>query len=199
VMGALNSYGGSMRLHGEPYAPRNVVGAVERGLGFVTSNRQDEGLAMSLTVAENLLPNPAARGQRAWHLRHPRRERKLAQELVSQFGVRPRDPELVIAGLSGGNQQKVIIGRWLSTDAKVLVLEEPTAGVDVGAKHEIYTLLDEALSRGVAVVLISTDFEEVAQVSHRALVFKDGMVVRDIPRHELSVESLVAHASGAAA
>jgi len=199
MIGALNSYGGSMRLDGEAYAPHNVVDAVTRGLGFVTSNRQDEGLAMSLTVTENLLPNPAARGQRAWHLRHPRRERRLAHELVSRFGVRPRDPELPIAGLSGGNQQKVIIGRWLSTDAKVLVLEEPTAGVDVGAKHEIYTLLDEALSQGLAVVLISTDFEEVAHVSHRAMVFKDGMVVRDIPRHELSVESLVSHASGAAA
>jgi ribose transport system ATP-binding protein len=118
---------------------------------------------------------------------------------VAEFGVRPANPDLIVSALSGGNQQKVILGRWLSTDAKILVLEEPTAGVDVGAKHELYTLLDQALARGVAVLLISTDYEEVAHVSHHALVFKDGLVVRDIPRAELSVQTLVAYASGAAA
>jgi ribose transport system ATP-binding protein len=199
VLGALRCYGGTMRVHGKGYAPSGVPEAVRRGLGFVTSNRAEEGLAMSLTVTENLLPNPRARGLGRWSLRSNRRERALASELVSRFGVRPQDPDLLIAGLSGGNQQKVIIGRWLSTDAGVLMLEEPTAGVDVGAKHEIYTLLDEALSRGVGVVLVSTDFEEVAQVSHRALVFKDGLVVRELARHELTVDMLVAHASGAAA
>lgn len=188
-----------MQVNGSPYAPKNVMAAVRRGLGFVTSNRADEGLGMSLTVAENLLPNPALRRERPWHFRRHSRERALSAQLIKHFGVRPADPELPVAVLSGGNQQKVIIGRWLSTDASVLVLEEPTAGVDVGAKQEIYTLLDHALSRGVGVVLISTDFEEVAHVSHRALVFKDGLIVREIAREDLTVESLVAHASGAAA
>src|SRR5204863_5999029 len=114
-------------------------------------------------------------------------------------GVRPADPELPVEGLSGGNQQKVIIGRWLSTDARVLVLEEPTAGVDVGAKSEIYGLLDDALERGVAVLLVSTDFEEVAAVCHRALVFRDGVIVSEIPRERLDVAALVSLASGAAA
>ena len=199
VLGALKCYGGQLRVNEAPYVPRNVAAAVRRGLAFVTSNRADEGLGMALTVAENLLPNPALRRERPWHFRRHGRERALSAELVARFGVRPADPELPVAVLSGGNQQKVIIGRWLSTDASVLVLEEPTAGVDVGAKQEIYTLLDDALRRGVGVVLISTDFEEVAHVSHRALVFKDGMIVREIAREDLTVESLVAHASGAAA
>ena len=199
VLAASRCFGGSMSLHGRPYRPTTVAAAVRRGLGFVTSNRPDEGLAMSLTVTENLIPNPAIRGARNLRLRAHRPELGLARQLVTEYGVVPTDPTLPVSGLSGGNQQKVILGRWLSTEASVLILEEPTAGVDVGAKHEIYTLLDRALARGVAALLISSDFEEVAQVCHRALVFKDGRIVREIPRAALSVKSLVAYASGAAA
>jgi ribose transport system ATP-binding protein len=104
-----------------------------------------------------------------------------------------------VGSLSGGNQQKVILGRWLSVEPRLLVLEEPTAGVDVGAKSEIYSLLDDALGAGLAVILVSTDFEEVAAVSHRALVLRDGLVVSAIDRSQLSVTALVAAASGAAA
>jgi ribose transport system ATP-binding protein len=199
VLGVLPCHGGRITMLGDEYRPRDVATAVRRGLGFVTSNRAEEGLGLSLTVTENLLPNPALRGAGPWQWRSHRAEHALAGRLVGEYGVRPPDPGLPVASLSGGNQQKVILGRWLSTDAKVLVLEEPTAGVDVGAKHELYTLLDEALGRGVAVLLISTDFEEVARVCHRALVVKDGLIIREIPRDELSVAKLVAYASGAAA
>jgi len=199
VLGASGCFGGVLELHGRPYRPTTVAAAVGRGLGFVTSNRAEEGLASSLTVAENLVPNPVVRGTGRLKFRRHGVERALAQRLVEEYGVRPADPTLPVAGLSGGNQQKVILARWLSTDASVLILEEPTAGVDVGAKHEIYAQLDRALARGVAALLISADFEEVAQVCHRALVFKGGRIVREIPRADLSVESLVAYASGAAA
>lgn len=199
IIGDLKMHGGQMHLDQQPYVPSGVPEAVKRGIGFVTSDRADEGLAMGLTVTENFFPNPALRGVGPWQLRSNRKEAAQAEALVSDYGVRPTDPTLLVSGLSGGNQQKVILGRWLSTDASVLVLEEPTAGVDVGAKREIYLLLDAALARGVAVVLVSTDFEEVAQVSHRAIVFKDGLIVREIPRSELSVELLVGTASGAAA
>lgn len=199
VVGAMRCHGGQLWVDDVPYVPHTLASAVRRGLGFVTCNRADEGLAMGLTVTENLLPNPAIRGERAWHLRGHRRERALAAEMLTRFGVRPDDPALPVWVLSGGNQQKVMLARWLSTGARVLVLEEPTAGVDVGAKQEIYALLEEALDRGVGVLLVSSDFEEVAQIGHRALVFRDGSVVREIRRPELSVASLVAHASGAAA
>ena len=199
VLGDLRLHGGRMILQGSAYAPKNVSDAVGRGVGFVTSNRPEEGLAMPLTLTENLRPNPALTGDAGWRFRRNRRERDIAAGLIKAFGVRPADPDLPVSGLSGGNQQKIILGRWLSTDATVLILEEPTAGVDVGAKHEIYTLLDAALARGVAVLLISTDFEEVAAVCHRALVFKDGQIVREIGTTDLTVTNLVAFASGAAA
>jgi ribose transport system ATP-binding protein len=199
ILGDSRCYAGRLELDGKPYRPTDVPTAVRRGLGLVTSDRAAEGLAMGLTCTENLLPNPALQGQKPWTWRRHGVERARAAELVRTFGVRPADPDLPVGGLSGGNQQKVILGRWLSTDASVLVLEEPTAGVDVGAKHEIYTLLDAALERGLAVLLISTDFEEVATVCHRALVFRDGEIVREITANDLSVTTLVALASGAAA
>jgi ribose transport system ATP-binding protein len=199
IAGALPLHGGTVRLAGASFVPRSVAWAVEHGIGFVTSNRADEGLAMPLTVTENLFPNPALHGERGLRLRRIAPEQAKAHDLVERFGIRPDDPTLPVEGLSGGNQQKVIIGRWLSTGARLLVLEEPTAGVDVGAKSEIYALLDDALTRGLGVLLISTDFEEVAAVSHRAIVFRDGRVVQEIPRSELSEQALVAAASGAAA
>jgi ribose transport system ATP-binding protein len=109
--------------------------------------------------------------------------------------VRPNDPTLPIELLSGGNQQKVVVGRWLHLGAKVYVFEDPTAGVDVGAKAEIYRLFDVALQAGAAIVVVSTDFEEVAKVCHRALVFDRGRVVAELAAADLSVENLLAAAS----
>jgi ribose transport system ATP-binding protein len=110
--------------------------------------------------------------------------------------VRPLDPELLIGNLSGGNQQKVVVARWLEAGSRLLVLEEPTFGVDVGSKAEIYQILREALSRGLAVLLVSSDFEEVAGISHRALIFDRGRVAAELARDELSIARLTALAAG---
>lgn len=199
LFGALPVAAGTISIDGSPFSPRGTADAVRRGLGFVTSNRVDEGLGTELTVAENLLPNPALQGQRLWTVRRHGVENRFADALVRRFDIRPPDARLPVSALSGGNQQKVLLARWLSIGARVLILEEPTAGVDVGAKSELYALLDEALAGGLAAVLICTDFEEVAAVSHRAMVVRDGLVVAAIDRPQLSVAALVGAASGAAA
>jgi len=114
---------------------------------------------------------------------------------IAELDIRPTDPAATVRALSGGNQQKVVVGRWLHLAAKVYVFEDPTAGVDVGAKAEIYRLFDVALRAGAAIVIVSTDFEEVAQVCHRALVFDRGRVVAELAAADLSVENLLAAAS----
>ncbi|MFE5555779.1 sugar ABC transporter ATP-binding protein [Streptomyces sp. NPDC056544] len=195
LAGAGPVLGGRVLLDGRPYHPRTVHSALDSGVGFVAANRQEEGCAADLTVRENFLANPRASGAPAVHWISPRRERARATALIDRFSVHPRDSEVPIATLSGGNQQKVMVGRWLRGHLRLLVLEEPTAGVDVGAKVTIHRLLDDALASGLAVLLISTDFEEVADVCHRALVFVRGSVSAELSGTALTVAELTRTAS----
>jgi ribose transport system ATP-binding protein len=171
--------------------------AVAAGIRFVTSNRESEGLGPSLSVAENLFLNPGALGRNIWSAQRPGTERRLAAQIISKFSIRPSDPSRVITTLSGGNQQKVLLARWLGHGAPLLVLEEPTMGVDVGAKADIYEMLNQELAGGAASVLVSSDLDEVAGICHRALIFNRGRIIDELQRHELSVAHLTAVVGGA--
>jgi ribose transport system ATP-binding protein len=197
IFGDIAPTAGRFVLAGRAIRVSDPARAMRDGIGFVSSKRAEENLAVALTVRENLYINPLATGKRFWDILAPHAERRAAADVLQRFSVRPRDPERVIGTLSGGNQQKVVLARWLEAGSALLVLEEPTIGVDVGAKTEIYTVLQGALDRGMAVLLISSDFEEVAGIAHRALVFNRGTVVAEIAGQEISVRSLIALASGA--
>ncbi|MFE9450302.1 sugar ABC transporter ATP-binding protein [Streptomyces sp. NPDC006739] len=187
--------GGRTLLDGRPYRPRTVADAVRAGVALVPGDRQREGCLAERTVRENLLANPRAGGRPAPRWIGPRRERAEATGLLERFSVRPRDSEAVIVTLSGGNQQKVMLGRWLRARLRLLILEDPTASVDVGAKAAIHRLLDEALAGGLAVLLVSTDFEEVVGVCRRALVFVRGTVTAELGGPALTVTGLTRAAS----
>jgi ribose transport system ATP-binding protein len=195
LAGARPLLGGQVRLDGSPYRPRTVTDAVARGVALVPGDRQREGCLPELTVRENLLANPRAGDGPTPRWIAPRRERAAAAALTERFSVRPRDSETTITTLSGGNQQKVMIGRWLRTGLRLLILEEPTASVDVGAKAAIHRLLDEARAQGLAVLLVSTDFEEVAGVCGRALVFVRGAATAELSGPALTVAGLTRAAS----
>ncbi|MEU3339803.1 sugar ABC transporter ATP-binding protein [Streptomyces sp. NPDC002144] len=186
---------GRALLGGRPYRPRTVAQAVGHGVALVPGDRQREGCLAGLTVRENLLANPRAGGLSAPRWISPRRERAEAGALIERFSVRPRDSEAAIATLSGGNQQKVMIGRWLRLGLRLLILEDPTASVDIGAKAAIHRLLDEARAAGLAVLLVSSDFEEVAGVCRRALVFVRGSVTAELTGSALTVSELTRAAS----
>jgi ribose transport system ATP-binding protein len=188
---------GEMKLNGQRIAPRNPNEAIKNGIAFVSSNREAESLGMSLLVRENLYLNPSVHGRRAFSFMRRDVEKARAHELVETYSVRPADGERIVSTLSGGNQQKVVLGRWLSTNAKLFVLEEPTLGVDVGAKAEIYALMNQSLAQGKAAVLVSTDLEEVAGVCNRALIFKSGRIVGELQRGEMSVARLTEIVTGA--
>lgn len=159
----------------------------------------EESLAPSLSIRENAFLNPGAAG-RSWYApRSPSLEAKLASELGEAVGLRPNDPDLPIEGLSGGNQQKVVVGRWLATERSLLVAEDPTAGVDVGAKAEIYRLIARALESGLAVIVVSTDFEEIAHICHRALVFNRGRIIAELAGPALTTEAVISAASASEA
>ena len=126
-----------------------------------------------------------------------RGERDDARAALKRFSIKAENTEQAVATLSGGNQQKVVVARWMEAKVKLLVLEEPTIGVDVSSKAEIYHLLQLSLKNGMAVLLISSDFEEV-EICHRALVFSRGHIAAEIPHDELTVARLTASATGGA-
>ncbi|MCX5192830.1 sugar ABC transporter ATP-binding protein [Streptomyces sp. NBC_00249] len=195
LAGAEPLLGGRVLLDGRPYRPRGVAAALGRGVGLVAADRQEEGCAPDLTVRENFLANPRAAGVPAWRWLGPRGERREAAALIERFSVRPRDSEVPLATLSGGHQQKVVLGRALRARLRLLVLEEPTASVDVGAKAAIHRLIDDAAAGGLAVLLVSTDFEEVADLCHRALVFVGGAVAAEQAGAALTPAALTRAAS----
>jgi len=178
-----------------PLAPQSPRAAMESGIVLVCGDRAAESVIPYRTVCENFFVNPLAKGRGLFSYLRPGTERKAAMRLGETVGLRPNDPGLLIEALSGGNQQKVVVGRALDLAGRLYIFEDPTAGVDVGAKAEIYGLFEAALQAGAAIVIVSTDFEEIAKICHRALAFDHGAVTGELAAADLSVANLLAAAS----
>ena len=190
---------GQMLLQGRHCQFKTPADAIAAGVAYVASERLEENLAAPMSVLENLFPNPPLHGDSGLSLGRRRRETGRALQLIRQFNVNPPAPAAEAQQLSGGNQQKVVLARWFALHKPLLVLEEPTAGVDVGAKHQIYGLLRERAAAGTALVVVSTDFEEVATVCTRVLVFRNGLIAAELRGADITVERLLALAAGGAA
>jgi putative xylitol transport system ATP-binding protein len=121
----------------------------------------------------------------------PRREAQAARSMIDKFGIKTATDDLVVSSLSGGNQQKVVLGKWFLTEPKVLLLDEPTRGVDVGAKREIYRVMSDFAAAGGAVVMVSSETDEVVGMADRAIVMRDGRIAGEIARADLSADRLV--------
>ena len=197
IYGALPVYSGRIIFEGRELQINDPADAIKKGIGFVSSHRREESLAPNLTVLENLYLNSQARGIPPFRPVGHDTERSACRKALARFSVRPPDPRRPIAALSGGNQQKVVVARWMEADARLLILEEPTIGVDIGSKAEIYRDLQIANERGRAVLLVSSDFDEVEKICHRALVFSRGRLVAEIDRKSITVANLTAFAAGA--
>ena len=190
---------GRMTLLGNEVRFRTPADAIRAGVACVAGERLEENLAASMSVLENLFPHPALHGDGGFSLNRRRREHATAMALIRRFDVNPPAPAAEVQQLSGGNQQKVVLARWFHLDKPLVVLEEPTAGVDVGAKRQIYRVLRERADAGTALVVVSTDFEEVATVCTRVLVFRNGRVAAQLIGADITVERLLALAAGGAA
>jgi ribose transport system ATP-binding protein len=195
LFGLIPVLSGRIVLDGEAIEVRSPRDAIRRGVNLVCADRVAESIVPGLSIRENLFLNPCAAGRKPTAYVRPDVEARLGAELGERVGLRPNDPSIPIEWLSGGNQQKVVVGRWLHLCGKIYVFEDPTAGVDVGAKAEIYRLFDVVLQQGATILIVSTDFEEVATVCHRALVFNRGAVVAELSGADLCAENLLAAAA----
>ena len=197
LSGILPISDGTLLLRGKPVKWNGPGDAIKQGVSFVSSSREEESLAMTLSVRENLFLNPATWGRRVLRPLAHRTESQQAGKLVTALAIRPPDPERVISTLSGGNQQKVVLARWLDTGVKLLVMEEPTLGIDVGARAEIYAMLANTAAQGRSILLVSSDLEEVVKVCNRVLIFNRGRIVGELQRPDLSLANLTALVTGA--
>ena len=188
---------GQVELDGRKLDLSSTTAALNQGIGLMARDRTEESVALSLSVRENMFLNPWSIGRTLMSVLSPSTEAEQAQTIGASVGLRPNDAHLPVEALSGGNQQKVVVGRWLETRRRVLIAEDPTSGVDVGAKAEIYRLIAKALESQLTVIVVSTDFEEVANICHRALVFSRGKITAEISDKKLTTQSLI-HAASAA-
>lgn len=182
---------GEIVYRGKRIAPSTPRKAIALGIAYSSENRKAEGIIEHLTVRENIaLAIQAERGfLRRMSLR---RQRELAASWIEALGIRPASPEALAGTLSGGNQQKVLLARLLALAPRLLVLDEPTRGIDVGAKVEVQNLVNELADNGMSVIFISSELEEVLRVASRITVLRDGQVVDTLPAEELASRSLLA-------
>jgi ABC-type sugar transport system ATPase subunit len=181
---------GTLALDGRGVAFQSPRQAMAQGIGFVPEDRHREGLLLDLTVAENLVL-PTLRRHCRGLLLLVGSVRAMAEQWIATLNLQPPQPEMPVRQLSGGNQQKVLIGKWLALAPRVLILDEPTVGVDVGAKAEIYACLRRERDRGMAVLVVSSDLEEVLAIADRIVVMAQGRVVRTGPARDASMASLM--------
>ena len=183
--------GGEIELEGMPVRFRRPSEAIERGVALVTEDRKTLGLFSEMTVGENFTIASLPQFKTAAYLVSPSRERAAVAANLVTLNIKTAGPNAQVTSLSGGNQQKCILARWLLTDPKVLLLDEPTRGIDVGAKSEIYALIRKLVSEGMAVIMTSSELPELLAVSDRILVMCEGRITAEIPRKEATEEAIM--------
>ncbi len=179
AFGARSAEAGTMRLGGEEVEFGGPQDAVAAGVAYVPEDRALEAAFMEMTVRENLSIADLGRYWRGLRLRHGPERRDAAAD-IERFEVKTAGDGAPLASLSGGNQQKVILARWLRRNPRLLLLDEPTQGVDVGARADVYATIDAAVANGLAVLIVSSDFEELARVSDRILILRDGSIAGEL-------------------
>jgi ribose transport system ATP-binding protein len=189
---------GTVRFEGQPARFGSPRDAIDAGIGFCSENRKEEGIIPFLSVRENLtlaaLPALTRHG-----IVSKERQRELVDRFIERLGIRTAGPEQPIRELSGGNQQKVLLARWMCLNPKLLILDEPTRGIDVGAKAEIQRLINELADDGLGVLMISSEMEELTEGSDRVVVLRDGRTAAELPREAISADAimtLMAHGAG---
>jgi ribose transport system ATP-binding protein len=190
LFGIDRAVGGEIRVAGSPVQIHSPIDAIRAGLALVPEDRKQQGVILEMAVRENTTLPSLEREARAG-FRNAKREEEIAGRMTKQLNVKTPGLGQLVQFLSGGNQQKVALAKWLALEPKVLLLDEPTRGIDVGAKQEIYRLMEELAGRGVAILFVSSEMEEILRMSDRTLVMCQGRITGELPRDELSEEAVM--------
>ena len=195
LFGVEPAMGGEILLHGIAQQITSPRDAITAGLALVPEDRKQQGVILEMAVRENLSLAALHRDAHAG-FRNAANEHAIADEMVAKLGVKTPSQRQFVQFLSGGNQQKIVIGKWLALKPRVLLLDEPTRGIDVGAKQEIYRLIEQLADDGVAILFVSSEMEEILRLSDRALVMHEGRITGELNREKLSEEAVMQLATG---
>ena len=195
IFGFKKPTAGKIFIDGKQVTISNPLQAKKYKIGYVTEDRKSEGLILDFSVRENMSLTNFDKISTSGIVQHSK-ENELYGTMSKRLGVRTSGPEQSVKSLSGGNQQKVVIAKWLGIEPDILFLDEPTRGVDVGAKKEIYGIINELSERGVAIVMISSELPEIIGMADRVLVMHEGKLMADIPKEEMTQERIMHFATG---
>jgi ribose transport system ATP-binding protein len=199
IAGADRRDSGVVLIDGTAVHPDNVADAIDGGIAFITEDRKSQGLVLGMSVRENVtLAHLAAFVDRDL-LIDVARERAATNRMIDELRIRTPGTEQLVRNLSGGTQQKVVLAKWLLGSARVFLFDEPTRGIDVGAKAEIYKIMLDLAVRGAAIVMVSSDLPEALGMAHRVLVVRGGRIAAEFSRAQASPDKVIAVATGAAA
>jgi len=195
IFGVTPALGGELELDGKSFRPQCPADAINAGIALAPEDRKQHGLVLPMTVRENSSLPSLERDQTKGFL-NQEAELKISEKAVEQMQIKTPSIEQIARFLSGGNQQKIVLGKWLAMNPKLLMLDEPTRGIDVGAKREIYKLMEKLAGEGMAIIFVSSEMEEVLGMADRAYIMHEGKISGELDRNELSEESIMNLATG---
>jgi ribose transport system ATP-binding protein len=194
VLGATRAHRKTVRVHGKPAKLSDPASALAYGIGLLPESRKSEGLITPFSVRDNITLNNLAKYRAFGPLLSGKAQRAATERLIDRLSIKAAGPDVAAETLSGGNQQKIVIARWLDHHATILFFDEPTRGIDVGAKAEIYQLMRGLAAQGFSIVIISSELPEVIGMSDRVAVFRRGVIVRTLEGAEVTPENVMRHA-----
>jgi len=198
IFGADPYASGEMQLYGEPYQVRSPGDAISHGVALVTEDRKAQGLLLKLSVTHNTTISGLNQLTTQFGVIKLGEELELVKDMIKQLSIKTPGPNFQVVNMSGGNQQKVVLARWLSLGVRIFILDEPTRGIDVGSKSEIYQIMADLADQGVGILMISSELPEVLGMSDRIMVMREGRLVKELSRAEASEEAVMKHAVGGA-
>ncbi|MCP1144401.1 sugar ABC transporter ATP-binding protein [Lysinibacillus endophyticus] len=195
IFGYRKANSGEILIDGKPVSIKSPIDAMKHRIGFVTEDRKTQGLVLDFSIQENIslanLEKCSSSG-----IMNKQKELSMVHQYIEDLKIRTSGPEQSAKSLSGGNQQKVVIAKWLGTNPEILILDEPTRGVDIGAKKEIYHIINKLAESGVAIIVISSELPEVIGISDRVIVMREGLLTGEVTKEQMTQENIMHFATG---